>query len=200
MSEVLYRFNQALGKREEAAQSLETLTNKVLAAENAELVLSQTEQFFNVWADKRREKFEGKVEALVDAGVKYVFGAHYSFKVKSELSGKQLRTKFYIEEDGLELNILDAAGGGIGDVVAFLLRVVMLVLRRPAQNRVLILDESLKFLSSEYLSKMATFIPEMAQNLGVQIIMTTHRPELIEAATTLIQVSKDGKESKAVIT
>lgn len=188
-------------KAEQAAASLAYLeAAKVLAETKADFrSLEFVEKFYNVLADDRRAKLENRVESLVDEGLKYVFGSQYSFKIKSELTGKQIRTKFYIQENGLELNILDAAGGGIADTVAFLLRIVMLVLKKPAQRRVLILDESLKFLSTEYLTRMAEFIPELAKSLDLQIIMTTHRQELVDAATTVIRVTKVGKESRAEI-
>lgn len=161
--------------------------------------LQTVERFFSILADDKRAQLETQIEGLVDSGLKYVFGPEYAFKVRSELTGKQIKTKFFVVQHGLELGILDACGGGIADVASFLLRVTMLLLKQPSQARVLILDEPMKFVSEGHMDRLVEMIKDLSVSLDMQIIMTTHRQAFVDAATTVVRVSKTGMSSKAEV-
>lgn len=197
--EALQRFDQRRLGREAAKLSVagaqaeaERLTE---LAQTAETVRT----FFNVLSDTQRKELEQKVEALVDYGVQMVFGPTYRFKVTSELRGKAVRTEFWLVENDLTLPLLDATGGGIGDVVSFLLRVVILCLARPVQRRVLVLDEPFKFVSASHFQTLTALLKELSDTLGLQLIMVTHKPELLDAASTIVRVQKTDAGATAVI-
>lgn len=180
-----------------AQKSLEDISLKVASAQDVVDRLTQVEQFFNVLADERRKLLESRVQSLVDQGLKRVFGPGYEFQVASELVGKQIKTRFYVVFNGIRMSLLDSVGGGIADVVSFLLRIVLLVLRRPIQRKLLILDEPFKWVSAAHMSSLSDLITELSDTLDLQLIFVTHRPELVECATTVVRVRKDGFGSKA---
>lgn len=198
-AEVLQRFDQRRLARDAAR----------LAVENAEAEsrrqagLLQTAEavrvFFTVLSDAQRKELEQRVESLVDYGVQVVFGPTYRFKVTSEMRGKAVRTEFWLVENGLQLPLLEATGGGVGDVVSFLLRVVILCLARPSQRRVLVLDEPFKFVSASHFQTLAGLLRELSDSLGLQLIMVTHKPELLDAAMTIVRVHKTEAGSVAQI-
>ena len=198
-TELLQRFEQRRLARDAAQLAVTTAETEVARGEELVQVADQVRVFFNVLAEAQRLEMQQKVEGLVDYGVQMVFGPHYRFKVVSELKGKSVRTEFFIENDGLRLPILDATGGGVGDVVAFLLRVVMLCLVRPVQRRVLVLDEPFKFVSAAHFQTLGDLLRELTNQLGLQLIMVTHKVELVEPATTVIRVSKGLTGSQATV-
>lgn len=187
---VLERFDQRRLARQAAQLAVQTAETEVQRLTELSRTAEEVRMFFTLLADTQRKELEQKVEALVDYGVQSVFGPTYRFKVTSELRGKSVRTEFWLVENGLQLPLLDATGGGVGDVVSFLLRVVILCLARPTQRRVLVLDEPFKFVSTSHFQTLAALLRELSDSLGLQLIMVTHKPELLDAATTVVRVQK----------
>lgn len=171
------------------------MASALAAATTAE----QVRVFFSVLSEQQRAVLEQKVQALVDYGVQAVFGPSYRFKVTSELRGKAVRTEFFLVEDGHELSLIDSTGGGVSDVVSFLLRIVMLCIVRPVQHRVLVLDEPFKWVSAAHFIKFNALLRELTESLGIQIIMVSHRTEVLDAATTIIEVQKRDGVSHATV-
>lgn len=186
----LERYRKLVVQREAALLALTSAETTLEQVQHAAATAEQVRVFFTFLAEEQRKQLEARVQALVDYGVQAVFGSNCRFVVRSELRGKSVRTEFYFVEDGLELPLLEATGGGVGDVVAFLLRIVMLCLSKPVQRRVIVLDEPFKFLSAAHFEKLGTLLTELTVGLGLQIIMVTHRLELVDAATTVVKVTK----------
>lgn len=198
--EVLSRYTARCNARD-AAQMAVTSAEQVLSERKATVrTAEEVKVFFAVLADAQRKELETKVESLVDYGVRTVFGPEYQFRVTSELRGKSVRTEFWIVQNGLQLSLLDATGGGIGDVVSFLLRVVMLCLIRPSQRRVLVLDEPFKFVSASHFTTLCSLLQELSETLDLQLVMVTHKPELLEAATSTVRVFRESGKSRAEVT
>lgn len=196
---VLQRFEHRRMLRQAASVALETAEAERAQVSELSETAEAVQVFFAVLAEAERKALEQRVQALVDYGVQTVFGPDCRFQVTSDLRGKAVRTEFWLVEHGRPLSILDSTGGGIGDVVSFLLRVVMLCLTRPAQRRVLVLDEPFKFVSSSHFQTLTALLRELSESLDVQFIMVTHKPELLEAATTVVRVSRTGETSRADI-
>lgn len=144
-----------------------------------------------------RENVKAKVERLVTTALRSIYGREdYEFVLEFELQRGQmtatpmLRSRF--REDVITVPVQDAHGGGIVNVVAFVLRVVVLVLTRPALQRVIVADESFRNVSREYLPRVADFLRSLHDITGVQVVMVTHQPEMIEAADRVYRVTKDG--------
>ena len=53
-----------------------------------------------------------------------------------------------------------------------------LVLSRPARRRLLVLDEPFRFVSRDYRPAVKMLLTKLAEDFGVQIIMTTHMEDL----------------------
>jgi predicted ATPase len=198
-TEVLHRFDQRRLGRDAALLAVTTAEAEEARLTDLARTAEEVRVFFTFLAEAQRRDLEQRVEALVDYGVQTVFGPTYRFKLESELRGKAVRTEFFLVEDELKLPLLDATGGGVGDVVSFLLRVVILCLVRPVQRRVLVLDEPFKFVSASHFQTLAGLIQELSASLGIQLIMVTHKPELLDAATTVVRVRKTDAGSTALI-
>jgi ABC-type enterochelin transport system ATPase subunit len=197
--EVLRSYRHLVGQRDAALLATMMSRQALTEAQRTAEVAEQVRVFFTVLAEEQRKQLEERVQSLVDYGVQAVFGPDHRFRVKSELRGKTVKTEFFLVESGLELPLLDATGGGVGDVVSFLLRVVMLCLVRPVQRRLLVLDEPFKFLSKSHYHQMQALLKELTDALELQLIVVTHESLFIEVATTVVKVRKEGGISIAEI-
>jgi DNA repair exonuclease SbcCD ATPase subunit len=131
-----------------------------------------------------------QVEALVTAGLTAIFEENLSFHLIESVSRQTPQIDFVVRThlpDGqtFDTDVLAARGGGLAAVVGLLLRVVLILLTRAAGGKapdVLVLDETLAMLSRDYLEAAGQFLRTLVDSTGLQIIMVTHQPELMEFA------------------
>lgn len=138
-------------------------------------------------SETRRQELRDRVEALITRGLQAVFGRpDYVFTFEVSMSRgvftmrPMLRSKF--KDRVIEKSILDGHGGGIADVVSFLLRVVVLTLSRPRRAPVLMLDEPFRHAASHHLRGIGDLLRELNRSAGIQFVIVTHQPELMDAA------------------
>lgn len=106
-----------------------------------------------------------------------VFG-NYSFRIEYEAKRGSTAATFVLTRDGVDIDPMDC-GGGIIDVIAFALRVSVLMARKPLAQQILILDEPFKFVSANFRDDVARVIETLSDQLNVQFIIVTHIPELM---------------------
>ena len=123
----------------------------------------------NLWGDTR-----DMVEQVVTRGVQTCFNDNSEVKVRVEVKKNQIVAEPYLLVDGEERDILTGDGGGLADVVATLLRVAILLLKRPALDKILIFDEPYKCLSAEHIPLMVDFMAMLSEAFGIQLIIATH--------------------------
>jgi DNA repair exonuclease SbcCD ATPase subunit len=127
--------------------------------------------------EKAQQQAQERLEELVTRGLQVIFGTELSFHVIQSVKANQAVTEFMIrsEYDGMtvDTSVMDARGGGMAAVTGFMIRLVVLLLT-PRARRVLFLDETFRFVSSEYEGRLAEFLAEVAERAGVQIVLVTH--------------------------
>jgi DNA repair exonuclease SbcCD ATPase subunit len=138
--------------------------------------------------EQRQATAQAQIEALVTRGLHTVFGDELSFHIITSHRGKQASVEFIVRStltDGrvIDTDIMAARGGGLAAVVGFLLRLVVLLLSKPAwRDSVLVLDEPFAHLSKEYVPLMAEFLRDLTDKSGVQIILVSHQDEFLDVA------------------
>lgn len=127
--------------------------------------------------EERQESARRMFEDLTTMALRDIFGEELSFALVPGESGGQVTLEPVIRSahDGqvLETPVLDARGGGMVQVVAFVLRLVM-VLLTPGVRKILFLDETFRFVSESYTDRLGEFVRTVAEQKGVQIVMITH--------------------------
>ena len=80
-----------------------------------------------------------------------------------------------ILKEGLVLDDpLNECGGGIIDLAALALRLISIVLSRPAKRRLLALDEPFRNVNGlEYRAAVNALLPMLAKELDLQLIIAT---------------------------
>jgi DNA repair exonuclease SbcCD ATPase subunit len=167
-----------------------TRTDLKLCEDRAQLLNLASEVLKRI-GDQKKQQTIIIFEKVVTAAISEVFGFNYVFKIDIDSEGKRVSTKFkLIDSSGNEISIMDGVGGGLIDVVSFVLRVLILASAKPKRMQALFLDESFKHLSEAYRPKVATLLKSLSKRLGMQFLLVTHQSELLEAADVAYQLEK----------
>lgn len=165
------------------------LATKKLRLEN----IVQAQALIQTTAQETQSQLKYHIQALVQNALDAVFPTTYVFKVGFELRRGQTEVDIYLDKDGEPIDPMDASGGGVVDVVTFALRVVAWSLSSTAP--VLILDEPMKWVSSGRRQVCGELIRGVSDRLGLQIIMVTHDPELVQRADRIFVVEQKRRRS-----
>lgn len=138
-------------------------------------------------AKMTQETAHQKIASLVTKCLRDIFGDPYEFKIVFEQKRGKTEAKCVVVRDGMTLNPMEEAGGGVVDVLAFALRLTSLLLRRKAIRKFLVLDEPFKFVSKEYRERVASLLLELSHELDVQLVLVSHLPEFQLGKTLRLQ-------------
>lgn len=119
-----------------------------------------------------------RIARVVSRCLAAVFDEPYEFRVTFDRKRGKTEARLGFVRDGVEMDPLTAAGGGVVDVAAFALRLAALVLARPARRRLVVLDEPFKFVSAEYRGAVRGMLEMLAEDMDVQFVIVTHIDEL----------------------
>jgi ABC-type molybdenum transport system ATPase subunit/photorepair protein PhrA len=120
-----------------------------------------------------------RIAKVVSSCLSAVFDHPYEFRIQFERKRGRTEARLLFSRDGLEVDPMTAAGGGMIDVAAFALRIACLVLHRPKLSRVVVLDEPFRFVSAQYQPNVRTMLEELAEEMKIQIVFITHNPNLV---------------------
>lgn len=148
-----------------------------------------------------QEKTTSKIAQIVTSLYQAVFQNKDEFVIKVDTKRKTPVAEFLLKTTKGNQEVLidpvEADGGGKLDVIALGLRLAALLLYKPDLNKVLILDEPMRFISSNttsefpYRRRAVAFLKDIAKTYGIQIIAVTHDVELIDMADKHYEFSLD---------
>lgn len=136
---------------------------------------------------KQREYLKSKIEKLVTYGLQDIFEEDIEFKIDFDVKRNKLWAEFYIIKNGMKEK-LQNQGGGIINVVSFLLRVLFIKLL--GLEPVLVLDEAFSMVSRNYIPRLVYFIKKINKDLGIQLIIVSHHPEFEEIADEVVDTNE----------
>lgn len=151
----------------------------LLEAEKALHRTQVAQEILQHLAQAVQQQAHQQISAVVSKCLAAVFGDDaYEFRIDFERKRGRTEAVLLFTRRGLVVDPLTASGGGAVDVAAFALRVACLMLHRPRLTRLLVLDEPMKFVSAEYQEGVRVMLEELAEDLGIQILMVTHNESL----------------------
>jgi len=176
-------YRQKLDKKKARLDSLkETVRENRVAVADAEGHLSDAEECRTIIqgvGQRLQEMAHDRIAGVVSRCLEVVFDEPYEFKIVFEKKRNQTEARLVFVRDGMEINPMDAAGGGVVDVAAFALRLACISLRRPLLRKFVVLDEPFRFVSVQYRPRVRQMLEQLAEQMGMQILMVTHAPELV---------------------
>ena len=170
------------------------VSEEIMELESEIELLDQTNELFRQLID--REILDGvkAVEELLSEGLSAVFDDQ-DLSVTSEVSVSRGKVSVDLitthkNEDGVEIrgSTNDSFGGAVATVQSILLRIIVML--RRGLRPVLLLDESLPAFDDNYVVNMGKFLSLICDRLGMDILLVTHNPSLVESSDHAYRISK----------
>ena len=155
-------------------------------------LIEQAQSFLQKVAQDTQSQLKFQIEDIVNLALNTVFPDEYLFQVDFNISrGKTDAELIFInQKTGGKIDPMNASGGGVIDIVAFALRISAYVLESGTDN-VIILDEPFRFVSKDLVERAGEILKVLSTKLGLQIILVTHIPELIDVADKTFKIKKN---------
>lgn len=114
-----------------------------------------------------------KIEDFVNLSLKNIFNdQEITFRIDKSIKRNVNVYSFVLYKDGVEGSI-NSFGGGILCVVSLVLKILFIKLTKSFN--LLVLDESLSFLSEGYLENCSKYIKTMTTDFNLNLILVTHQ-------------------------
>jgi DNA repair ATPase RecN len=128
----------------------------------------------------------GKIESIVSGGLQLIW-PELSFVIEKKEGVRGNSYRLLGRKGNITGPLMDTFGGGIVNVVAFLLRVIML--KRFKLYKFLAVDESFNNVSAEYLPAVSEMLQTLCSKHSWTILAITHQPILATAANNVYVVT-----------
>jgi len=191
------RLDKATGLRQGVQEELHEAETRVILLEKEGLTLNLVAELIRQFIDREVNIGVQAVQDLQTEGLRAVFNDQ-DIRVKAEVDVQRGKVSVnlvtiqnhpvggLIEGDGM-----DTFGGAVVTLQSVLLRVIIIM--RRGMRPFLVMDESLPAIEGGYLLNMGKFLSVLCEKLGMDILVVTHNPLLVEAADRASRISlKDG--------
>lgn len=130
----------------------------------------------------------GKVESIVTDGLKLVFDQDIQLVIERKEGARGDSYRLMVRQGDVIGPPIDTMGGGVVNVISFLLRVIMI--QRFKLNKFIALDESFNNVSADHLPKVSEMLKSLCDDHGYTILAITQQPILACAADRVFSVEK----------
>ena len=187
-------LNSLKGKCSLLSDQIKTGENKIEKLEYNREVYRKSVELLNLVQRATKEKIKEGFEQIVTYALRFIYSADYSFELEFGRRGNLSELDFNVKTPDFKepFDPKETSGGGVLDILSLALRIALLELSKPKIEGFVILDEPFKQLSKEYLPKAREFLKAINKRIHRQIIMVTHKDELVENADNAIEIKKEG--------
>ena len=157
----------------------------------------RAEQAITLAAKATHDAIALNLSSICSEAVNEVMGKScYEIKIYTKEARNTIELCIDLIKSGkVEGNPIDANGGGICDVLSVTLLFVCWKLSPNKSSELFILDEPFKNLSSDHQEDACAFFQDLANSLGLKVLMITHIPDFVEIAEHQIRVIRKGGSS-----
>ena len=186
-------IDQQVGEAKALLRRKQELSSEIDSLQSSIDMLDRVTILLNSLGEEKQQQAQATIEALVTQGLHTIFDSSLSFHIVTSSRAKSTGVDFMIrstlENETVETPVMEARGGGLAATVGFLLRVVLLLLRKDSnKEKLLVLDETFSMVSVDYLSRVSSFLRQIVDKTGIQIIMVTHQEELTYNADSIYRL------------
>lgn len=181
------RLEQQKGQRAQIEHSIQDLTDEVRDHRRSLRRHEQAREVIREVGLKTQQQLQYHISDITSLALEAVFDDPYELVAEFVQRRNKTECDLYFQRDGSKVDPLSASGGGAVDVAAFALRVASWSMQHPRSRNVLIMDEPLRFLSTDHQEKASTMIKEISKRLGIQFIIITHETILATYADKTFQ-------------
>ena len=192
-------YDQKRGRQSQVADNLKAAKTKLIELKRDLHRHEQAREIVREVGLATQKQLQYHISDITSLALEAVFPDPYTLVAEFVERRNKTECDLYFKRDADFVDPLSASGGGAVDVAAFALRVASWAMQNPKSNNVLLLDEPFRYLSVNLLAKASAMLQQISQKLGLQIIMVTHSPELVEMADSVFEVSIEKKKSKITV-
>lgn len=158
---------------------------------NRGVLMQKSSDVFKEWLDDSLKQNVGAISDLVTTGLRHIINDQkLTFKIKQEMKYNRLSMQFVIEDNGVEGDPMSSFGGGAVLTASLILRLA--IMSRLGMGNLLLLDESMHALANKYVPGAASFMRQLSEQTGINILMVTHNDEFLNYAHTSYEGRKEG--------
>ena len=142
--------------------------------------------YLNSYIQINNQATEDMVVNLVNKALRAIFSdKNIQVKLNKNINWSKVIYSLSIIEDGVEGDI-NSFGGGVLAVIAVVMKIIFVL--KTSAYPMLVLDESLGFVSVEYQPTLSQFLSEVSKEMGVTIILISHQPQVVERADIVLEL------------
>lgn len=130
----------------------------------------------------------GRIESIISDGLKLVFGEDLKLVIERKEGARGDSYRILVKQGDVVGPPIDTMGGGVVNVISFLLRVIMI--QRFRLSKFIVLDESFNNVSADFLPKVSKMLRSLCDDHGYTILSITQAPLLACSANRVIRVEK----------
>ncbi len=164
-----------------------TINKKNIKQYNQDKLESESAQkILQIVAKQTQDQIIFHISDIVTLALNSIFDEPYQFKLDFVEKRGKTEAELYFLRNDVKIDPLTASGGGVVDIASIALRIALWSLSN--RNNTIILDEPGKFISKNYINRVAEMLKMLSEKLNLQLILVTHINELKEKADKIFEV------------
>jgi DNA repair exonuclease SbcCD ATPase subunit len=185
------KISRMSGKQELLQKRKDTDSKTITQLKQDLIYLEAAQAFIQQVAKDTQEQLRFMISDIVNLALDTCFPGEYEFNVNFEIKRGKTEASLSFIKNGIEVDPMEASGGGVVDLASFALRIAAWSLGRS--NNTIILDEPFRFLSKDLHPRAGEILKKLSEHLKLQIILITHNEEIITYAHKVFEVSQNSK-------
>ena len=130
----------------------------------------------------------GKVESIVSDGLNLVFDQDLQLVLERKEGAKGDSYRLMVKQGDVVGPPMDTMGGGVVNVISFLLRVIMI--QRFKLSKMIVLDESFSNVSEAHIPAVSEMLKSLCDDHGYTILLVTHQSKFTAYADRVYRVEE----------
>ncbi len=187
----------AAANRQLYAQQAKESGDRIKKLQETTKALEEAQAFLIKVAQDTQNQLRFHIQDIVQMALDICFPEEYEFKVEFDIKNGRTVAELFFLKNGVKVNPIDAAGGGVVDVASFALRIAAWAL--STTRPVIVLDEPFRFLSKDLQPKAGSILQALAAKLGLQFILVTHNADLVDSADRVFEVTLKNARSQVTV-
>jgi DNA repair exonuclease SbcCD ATPase subunit len=138
-------------------------------------------EVIKAWLEDSLQSNVDSIADLATSGLQHIITDQtLAFQIQQEQKYNRVAMRFVVDDNGVTGDPMDSFGGGAVSIISLVMRLA--VMARMKMGNLLLLDESMGALANKYVPGAASFMRQLADQTGINILMVTHNDEFIDHA------------------
>lgn len=208
LSQIKQHYERQKGQKEYIERSLDRAEKDKIKYQEQYGASLKAQEVIKIVSKNTQKKLEFHLSDLVSYAMKGIFPDPYTLDVEFLSKHKKASVELNFRQGDHIIPVKKSTGGGVRDISSLALRFSSWAIQTPRSRPIIFLDEPLKGLKGTIRSpngseislpaRGAEMLHDLSHRLGIQIIMVSHDPELINGADKVINIGIKNKKSRII--